>query len=35
METSATVKAMEVDFQKAADLWEEAQKFLGEEFGNY
>jgi iron(III) transport system substrate-binding protein len=35
METPATVKAMEVDFQKAADLWEETQKFLGEEFGNY
>ncbi|MFL5241612.1 MAG: extracellular solute-binding protein [Gemmataceae bacterium] len=33
IETPSTVKAMEVDFQKAADLWEEAQKFLGEEFG--
>jgi iron(III) transport system substrate-binding protein len=33
METPATVKPMDVDFEKAADLWEEAQKFLEKEFG--
>jgi iron(III) transport system substrate-binding protein len=33
METPATVKRMEVDFAKAADLWKEVQDFLREEFG--
>jgi iron(III) transport system substrate-binding protein len=29
---AATVKRMEVDFEKAADLWNEVQAFLGKEF---
>jgi iron(III) transport system substrate-binding protein len=33
LETPAMVKAMDVDFEKAADLWEEAQTFLEKEFG--
>jgi iron(III) transport system substrate-binding protein len=32
IETRHTVKAMEVDFQKAAELWEEVQTFLRDEF---
>jgi iron(III) transport system substrate-binding protein len=32
METPRTVKAMQVDFDKAADLWEEVQEFLKQEF---
>jgi iron(III) transport system substrate-binding protein len=32
METPATVKVMEVDFEKAADLWSESQTFLYKEF---
>jgi iron(III) transport system substrate-binding protein len=32
METRATVKAMTVDFEQAADLWEEVQDFLRKEF---
>jgi iron(III) transport system substrate-binding protein len=32
METPATVKVMDVDFEKAADLWIESQKFLYKEF---
>ncbi len=32
METPATVKAMEVDFEKAAALWDEVQDFLRREF---
>jgi len=32
IETPATVKAMAVDFDKAADLWDEAQTFLRNEF---
>lgn len=32
METRATVKAMEVDFDKAADAWDEAYDFLTREF---
>jgi iron(III) transport system substrate-binding protein len=32
METPATVKAMEVDFEKAAALWDEVQDFLRKEF---
>jgi hypothetical protein len=30
--TRRTVRAMDVDFQKAADLWEEVQTFLRNEF---
>jgi iron(III) transport system substrate-binding protein len=30
--TRKTVKAMDVDFEKAADLWEEVQEFLRNEF---
>jgi iron(III) transport system substrate-binding protein len=33
IETPATVKAMDVDFDKAAGLWEEVQAFLRDEFG--
>ncbi len=32
METPWTVKAMDVDFEKAADLWDEVQTFLRNEF---
>jgi iron(III) transport system substrate-binding protein len=32
METPTTVKPMDVDFAKAADLWDESQKFLIKEF---
>jgi iron(III) transport system substrate-binding protein len=32
METPATVKPMDVDWAKAADLWDESQKFLIKEF---
>ena len=32
IETPRTVKAMEVDFEKAAELWDEAQAFLRNEF---
>jgi iron(III) transport system substrate-binding protein len=32
LQTAATVKAMDVDFSKAADLWEEVQTFLRNEF---
>jgi iron(III) transport system substrate-binding protein len=32
METPATVKAMKVDFDKAADAWDEAYEFLKKEF---
>jgi iron(III) transport system substrate-binding protein len=32
IETPKTVKAMQVDFDKAADLWEEVQTFLRNEF---
>jgi iron(III) transport system substrate-binding protein len=32
IETPRTVKAMQVDFGKAADLWEETQTFLRNEF---
>jgi iron(III) transport system substrate-binding protein len=32
IETPATVKAMAVDFDKAADLWDEVQTFLRNEF---
>ena len=32
IETPKTVKAMEVDFYKAADLWGEVQTFLIQEF---
>src|SRR5262249_34908262 len=32
METPATVKAMAVDFGKAADAWDEAYEFLKKEF---
>jgi iron(III) transport system substrate-binding protein len=32
IETPQTVKAMEVDFGKAADLWDEVQSFLRDEF---
>jgi len=32
METPATVKAMDVDFNKATDAWDEAYKFLKKEF---
>lgn len=32
VETPATVKAMEVDFEAAADLWDEAAAFLRDEF---
>jgi iron(III) transport system substrate-binding protein len=32
METPATVKAMDVDFEKAADAWDEAYEFLRREF---
>lgn len=32
LETPATVKTMDVNFDKAADLWEEVQKFLRNEF---
>jgi iron(III) transport system substrate-binding protein len=32
METPATVKVMDVDFEKAADLWSESQTFLYKEF---
>jgi iron(III) transport system substrate-binding protein len=34
IETPPQVKAMDVDFSKAADLWEEVQAFLREEFGS-
>jgi iron(III) transport system substrate-binding protein len=30
--TRQTAKAMEVDFEKAADLWDEVQEFLRKEF---
>ena len=33
VETPKTVHAMEVDWEKAVDYWDEAMKFLGEEFG--
>lgn len=33
IETPATVKAMDVDFNKAAEMWEEVQTFLRNEFG--
>lgn len=33
METPATVKAMDVDFGKAADIWDSVQTFLRNEFG--
>jgi len=32
IETPRTVKPMQVDWEKAADLWKEAQKFLADEF---
>ena len=32
IETPRTVKAMEVDFDKAADLWDKVQEFLRNEF---
>jgi iron(III) transport system substrate-binding protein len=32
IETPGTAKAMEVDWGKAADLWDETQKFLTKEF---
>jgi iron(III) transport system substrate-binding protein len=32
IETPRTVKAMEVDFEKAADLWDDAQTFLRNQF---
>jgi hypothetical protein len=36
METPATVKVMEVDWARAADLWSQAQEFLKTEFsGDY
>jgi iron(III) transport system substrate-binding protein len=31
--TPATVKVMQVDWNKAADSWEESQRFLADEFG--
>ncbi len=34
IETPATVQAMEVDWQRAAELWDEAQKFVIGEFGS-
>jgi iron(III) transport system substrate-binding protein len=34
IETPRTVKVMAVDFDKAADLWEEVQAFLTREFGS-
>jgi len=35
METPATVKAMDVNFEKAADAWDEAYEFLSREFRDY
>jgi hypothetical protein len=32
MKTRATVRAMNVDFEKAAAMWEEVQDFLRKEF---
>lgn len=32
IETPQTVKAMDVDFEKAAEMWEDVQKFLRDEF---
>jgi iron(III) transport system substrate-binding protein len=32
IQTPRTVKAMDVDFDKAADLWEQVQTFLRDEF---
>ncbi len=32
VETPHTIQAMKVDFQKAADKWETAAKFLRDEF---
>jgi iron(III) transport system substrate-binding protein len=34
IETPATVKAMEVNWEKAAELWDEAQAFVTKEFGS-
>jgi iron(III) transport system substrate-binding protein len=34
VETPATVKAMEVHWEKAAELWDEAQAFVTREFGS-
>jgi iron(III) transport system substrate-binding protein len=34
METPETVKAMKVDFEKAADAWDEAQQFLVDQFAD-
>jgi iron(III) transport system substrate-binding protein len=34
IETPATVKAMQVKWEHAVDLWDEVQKFLREEFGS-